>query len=205
MDGAAATLVRRLQTDFATPLLPAPNSRPVAAASPSRYTNLKNHPKRSDKHFERPHGTCSLLVPHYSVRAPFRAARRSRDPPVRFRLPMRRVHCHALQELRHPPFSRRPAQISPNSTTKIAPHSIFCSRNSARSPVCPRTARYPSRAPPLTPGRTALHPFRIAGSAPPDRVPSLWTWTFSRRPTCALASADTRRGRELFLYRKGPA
>src|SRR5713101_2019002 len=115
MDGAAATLVRRLQTDFATPLLPPPNSRPVAAASPTRYTNRKNHPKRSDKHFERPHGTCSLLVPHYSVRSLFRAVRRSIDRPVRFRLPTGRVHCHAPRELRHPLFSRRLAQTSLNS------------------------------------------------------------------------------------------
>src|SRR5258708_4031301 len=95
------------------------------------------------------------------------------------------------------PASLTPLQTCPDLRTGTPPHSRFCSQNSARSPVCLRTAQCPSPAHPWTPGRTASHLFRTAGSTPPDPVPSLWTWTFSRQSPCAPASADKRRGTEL--------
>src|SRR5260370_10587370 len=94
MDGVAARPARRLQTDFATPPLPAPNSCPVVGASPTRYTSRKNHPKRSDKRFERPHETCSLLVTHYSVLSLFPVADTASCAPARFGLPTRTVRYH---------------------------------------------------------------------------------------------------------------
>src|SRR6266699_458242 len=198
MGVVAAKPHRTPQTDSSTPLSPARRLHSAVLALPTRCTSRRSRPRKTGTSLEQPRETGNSPAPHSPNPPLLPVVRTSTHPPTE------RCHYKHTAPLHAPPappalpISHHSLQTCPDSQTRTSPHSRFCSRNSGRLQVCLQTARCPSQAQPSTPGRIASHLFRIAGSTPPDRVPSLWTCTFSPRSPCAPASADKRRGRALW-------
>src|ERR1700693_4027419 len=197
MDATVAAPPRTPQINCATLQPRAPYHRSAGQVLPTQCTNHRNHPRKIDTPLAHHRETGNSPTRHPLAGCPPPAAKKPPHPAAAQRPPVHKERWHEFQEPPIPVMWPRLAQTFPNLQTESAPHSKSYWQSCARPLTGHPTAQCPSPVPPSTPDKTASRPYRTAYSAIPDQVPSLWTWTFSRRCRCAPASASTLREKEL--------
>src|SRR5208337_421285 len=182
--------------DSSRPRRPARDPHSVNLASPIRYTNRKNRPRKTDRPPEPPRENDNS--PTHRLPSPLSSppAQKASGPPAAPAPQKHTAPSPALPAPPAPPAKPRPARTYPDSQTETAPHSKSCSQTTVPPATGRQTTQCPSPARPLTPGKIASHPCRTDHSGPRDPARCPWIWTSSPRSPYAPANADTPRERE---------